>query len=86
MRSSTFVEHVEQIIVERQADRTDASRIDESNQVQCFFLNPQNGDLIAARIDGKEESITRANNQCALRSQWVRCRVVPCGVGFRRRR
>ena len=42
---------------------------------QFVFLDLQNGDLIAAGIDGKQESITRAHNQCALRSQRVRRRV-----------
>jgi hypothetical protein len=75
IRGSAFVEDVEQITVERQADRTDASRIDEVNHGQFVFVDLQNGDLVAAGVDGKQESITRADNQCALRSQWVRRRV-----------
>ena len=71
IRRPALVEHVQQIVVQRQADWSDASRINDVDQLQFVLHDLQDRDQVAAGVNGKQKSITMAYNQRALRRQWI---------------
>src|SRR5205814_4448957 len=73
--SAAFIKHVQQILVKRQADWTNASRTNHVNESQVEYSHPQDGNLIAAGVNCEQELIAVTQNQRALRSEWVGRRI-----------